>query len=94
VKLFPHLEAVSLAVNSGEVDMVYGLDTIDPGFFRALQAKGDSDNWATLVSGPLATRVLRFNSGTELLSSLAVRKALLHSVNKQVGYGYCLAGLL
>ena len=84
MKLFPNLEAVSASVNSGDVDMVYGLDTIDPDFFQGLQAKGDSDNWATLVSGPLSTRVLRFNSGSELLSSLAVRKALLHAVNKQV----------
>lgn len=34
VRLYANLEDVAAAVEDGEVDMVFGLDTIDPKFFR------------------------------------------------------------
>eukprot|EP00877_Chromochloris_zofingiensis_P012495 jgi/Chrzof1/749/Cz01g27080.t1 len=92
VKLYGSLDEVSAAVSQGEVDMVFGLDTLRPTFFKELH-QVDDDDLETYISGPMSTRLIQLNSGSGVTSSLAVRRAILHAVNKQAIIRTELAGL-
>jgi nickel transport system substrate-binding protein len=86
LKILPSLEAVSQAVADGSVDLVYGSDTVNPKWFKELHGV-DTDALLTFISPPLSTRVIMLNSARAPLSSLAVRKAIMHAVDKQVRGG-------
>ena len=86
LKILPSLEAVSQAVADGSVDLVYGSDTLNPKWFKELHGV-DTDDLLTYISAPLSTRVIMLNSARAPLNSLAVRKAIMHAVDKQVGAG-------
>lgn len=83
LKVFAALDDVKPAVASGSVDMVYGVDTIGPRQFADLHLV-DNDNLKTYVSQPLSTRSILLNSNKPPLNSLAVRKAVIHAIHKQV----------
>ncbi len=84
VKVIPDSDGRAIAFDTGEIDLIYGsgghgsgqigLDT----FTRYQSMKGVM----TGISSPLATRVLAINSNRFPTKDLAVRKAILHGVNK------------
>lgn len=86
LKVLPTLDAVSAAMGDGSVQLVFGLDTLDPKWFRSLHGK-DGDNVNTYISGPLSTRLVLLNSAKPPLNSLAVRKAIMHAIDKEVRAG-------
>lgn len=85
IKILPTFQDIITAVKGGTVDLVFGLDTIGPNDFRDLH-KVDDDNLSTYISGPISTRAVLLNSAKPPLNSLAVRRALMHAVNKQVRF--------
>ena len=85
VKVIPDANARAVAFDTGEIDLIYGagghgagqigLDT-----FERYQKRGDI---VTAVSQPLATRALALNTNRFPTNELAVRKAILHAVDKK-----------
>ncbi|WP_320171040.1 nickel ABC transporter substrate-binding protein [Maridesulfovibrio sp.] len=84
VKVIPDSDGRAIAFDTGEIDLIYGsgghgsgqigLDT-----FQRYQA---DKNLITGISQPLATRMLAINSNRFPTDDIAVRKAILHGVNK------------
>jgi len=84
VKVIPDSDGRAVAFDTGEIDLIYGsgghgsgqigLDT----FKRYAAMK----NLKTAISHPFATRTLAINSKRFPTNDLAVRKAILHGVNK------------
>ncbi|WP_147818681.1 nickel ABC transporter substrate-binding protein [Salidesulfovibrio onnuriiensis] len=84
VKVIPDSDGRAVAFDTGEIDLIYGsgghgsgqigLDT----FARYASMK----NLETSVSLPFATRTLAVNSNRFPTNDFAVRKAILHGVNK------------
>jgi hypothetical protein len=83
IKILPSLEAVAAHVANGSVDVVHGIDTVDPKWFRNLHTV-DDDSLQTFISGPLSTRFIMLNAEKAPLGSLVVRKAIMHAIDKQV----------
>lgn len=83
IKMLATLSEVAPAIAEGSVDMVYGLDTIGPQQFKDLHLQ-DEDNLKTYISQPLSTRAVIVNSNKPPLDLLAVRKAIMHAMDKQV----------
>lgn len=79
-KVLPDLNSRTLALESGQVDLVYGDGPITPDAFARLKAM--PERFATAVSQPLATRMLAINSKRFPTNDIAVRKAMEHAVNK------------
>ncbi len=85
VKVIPDSSARSIAFETGEIDLIYGSGGHGGGQlgldeFKRFQASKDL---VTDVSGPLATRSLAVNSNRFPTNDLAVRKAILHAVDKK-----------
>ncbi|MFW5734753.1 MAG: ABC transporter substrate-binding protein [Oceanidesulfovibrio sp.] len=84
VKVIPDSNARAVAFDTGEIDLIYGsgghgggqlgLDT-----FQRYQQMGAVK---TAVSPPLATRAMALNTNRFPTNELAVRRAILHAVNK------------
>ncbi|TVM31940.1 nickel ABC transporter, nickel/metallophore periplasmic binding protein [Oceanidesulfovibrio marinus] len=84
VKVIPDSNARAVAFDTGEIDLIYGagghgggqlgLDT-----FQRYQQMG---NVEASVSPPLATRAMALNTKRFPTNDLAVRRAILHAVNK------------
>ncbi|PIE54401.1 MAG: nickel ABC transporter, nickel/metallophore periplasmic binding protein [Dethiosulfovibrio peptidovorans] len=84
VKVIPESESRVVALETGEIDLIFGASgqgaaQISIEAFRRLEAMG---RYETGISGPRATRLLAINSGCGVTADLAVRKAILHAVDK------------
>lgn len=81
VKIIPDAETRVLAFEKGDIDLIYGEGAISIDAFNQLAA---TDQYATAVSEPVATRLLVMNTKNEKLADERVRKALHHAFNKEV----------
>lgn len=79
VKVIPDPDTRAVALQTGEIDLIYGVGQISLESFARLRKQG---RFGTAVSQPLATRAMAINSGRGVTVELAVRKAVLHSVNR------------
>lgn len=80
VKVIPDPNTRAIALETGEIDLVYGTDgPISPDMFDRFRRMGA---YTTALSEPLETRVLAINTNRGATRELAVRKALNHAVNK------------
>ena len=85
VKVIPDANARAVAFDTGEIDLIYGsgghgagqigLDTFER--YRNMK------DIVTAVSPPLATRALALNTNRFPTNEIAVRKAILHAVDKK-----------
>ena len=80
VKVIPDPESRVLALEKGDIDLIYGEGIISLDAFVNLR---DSGKFETSVSDPLASRALIINSAKGPFADLNVRLALQHAVNKQ-----------
>ncbi|WP_432734855.1 nickel ABC transporter substrate-binding protein [Maridesulfovibrio sp. FT414] len=95
VKVIPDSDGRAIAFDTGAIDLIYGsgghgsgqigLDT-----FKRFQA---DKNLVTGTSNPLATRTLAINSNLFPTNDIAVRKAILHAVNKAAIVKYIFLGV-
>ncbi|KAA8999392.1 nickel ABC transporter, nickel/metallophore periplasmic binding protein [Affinibrenneria salicis] len=79
MKVIPDNQTRLLALQKGEIDMIYGKNMIDADAFARLSA---DKQFTTLLSGPVSTRMLLINTRSANLSDVRVRQALQHAVNK------------
>lgn len=79
--VFNSTAAIAAAVRSGEIDIAYGVDTVDPAEFLAMRALNRSIV-NTHVGGPINTRLLAINSAVGVTRSLAVRTAIVALVDR------------
>ena len=85
VKVIPDSDGRAIAFDTGAVDLIYGAGGHGSGQIGldTFKRYRDTPQLQTGVSQPLATRTLALNSGRFPTDDLAVRKAILHGVNKQ-----------
>ncbi|CAH1667151.1 Ni(2(+)) ABC transporter periplasmic binding protein [Hyphomicrobiales bacterium] len=81
VKVIPDPNTRAIALETGEIDLVYGTDgPISPDMFDRFRRMG---TYTTALSEPLETRALAINTNRGATRELAVRKALNHAVDKE-----------
>ncbi|MEK5230649.1 nickel ABC transporter substrate-binding protein [Lysinibacillus sp. FSL K6-0232] len=78
-KVIPDNQARVLALQKGEIDLIYGKNLIDAESFESLVAGGKFDS---LLSDPISSRIILLNTTNEILNDVNVRKALQHAVDK------------
>lgn len=79
-KVLPDPNTRALALESGQVDLVYGSGPLNPDVVQRFKAK--PANFTVATSQPMVTRMLAINSKRFPTNDLSVRKAIEHAVNK------------
>lgn len=81
-KVVPDHQAILMALQTGEVDLVFGADgdMLNMDAFEALRKEG---RFATTVSEPVASRAILLNAHQPVTKEREVRMALQHAVNRQ-----------
>lgn len=80
VKVIPDNQTRIMALESGEIDLIFGKNMIDA---DAISQYLDSDKFTVGLSDPTSTRHIVMNTTREILGDLAVRKALQHATDRQ-----------
>lgn len=92
VKVIPDPNTRAIALQTGEIDLVYGAaGQIPSEAFLRLRAQAPA--FSAAISGPLATRVLALNSGRFPTDDPAVRRAINRAVDKDTLVRTVLDGL-
>lgn len=79
VKVIPDNQTRILALEKGEIDLIYGKNMIDA---EAISQYMDQEGFTVALSDPTSTRQLVINTTDEILSDIKVRTALQHATNK------------
>lgn len=80
VKVIPDNQTRIMALESGEIDLIFGKNMIDA---DAISQYLDSDRFTVGLSDPTSTRHIVMNTTREILGDPAVRKALQHATDRQ-----------
>ena len=80
-KVIPDNQSRLLALRSGEIDMVYGLQLISAQAYKQFEK---DPRFETVLSEPVSTRMLILNSTSENLNDTRVRQALNHLTNSGI----------
>lgn len=80
VKVIPDNQTRILALEKGEIDLIYGKNMIDA---DALKKYTDSDKFKIALSEPTSTRQIVLNTSHGILADKTVRQALQHLTNRQ-----------
>ena len=80
VKVIPDNQTRIMALESGEIDLIFGKNMIDA---DATSQYLDSDKFTVGLSDPTSTRHIVMNTTHEILGDPAVRKALQHATDRQ-----------
>ena len=80
VKVIPDNQTRIMALESGEIDLIFGKNMIDA---DAISQYLDSDKFTVGLSDPTSTRHIVMNTTREILGDPAVRKVLQHATDRQ-----------
>lgn len=81
VKVIPDNQARVMALENGELDLIFGTNMIDPPTLNKFAARPDFE---TAMSEPVGTRMILFNTRDDgALKDKAVRRAVQHAVNRE-----------
>lgn len=80
VKVIPDNQTRIMALESGEIDLIFGKNMLDA---DAISQYVDSDKFQVSLSDPTSTRHIVLNTTNDILSDVAVRKALQHATNRE-----------
>lgn len=80
VKVIPDNQTRIMALESGEIDLIFGKNMIDA---DAISQYLDSDRFTVGLSDPTSTRHIVMNTTHEILGDPAVRRALQHATDRQ-----------
>ena len=80
VKVIPDNQTRILALEKGEIDMIFGKNMIDA---DAINQYTGNDKFTVSLSDPTSTRQIVLNTTKEALADKEVRQALQHATNKQ-----------
>lgn len=81
VEIIPDHQTRVMALESGEVDLIYGMDSID---IETYLRFGNIPGFATDISEPISTRMLMLNTTDEILKDLKVRQALWYATDREI----------
>lgn len=80
VKVIPDNQTRIMALESGEIDLIFGKNMIDA---DAISQYMDSDKFTVGLSDPTSTRHIVLNTTHDILGDVAVRQALQHATDRQ-----------
>ncbi|RQN11053.1 nickel ABC transporter, nickel/metallophore periplasmic binding protein [Clostridium butyricum] len=80
VKVIPDNQTRVMALENGELDLIFGTDMIDSETFLKFK---DKEGFGTLLSDPVSTRMMIINTTDEILSDVKVRKAIQHATDRE-----------
>ena len=80
VKVIPDNQTRILALEKGEIDMIFGKNMIDA---DAINQYTGNDKFTVSLSNPTSTRQIVLNTTRDVLADKEVRQALQHATNKQ-----------
>lgn len=80
VKVIPDNQTRILALEKGEIDMLFGKNMIDA---DAINQYTGNDKFTVSLSAPTSTRQIVLNTTRDVLADKEVRQALQHATNKQ-----------
>ena len=80
VKVIPDNQTRILALEKGEIDMIFGKNMIDA---DAINQYTGNDKFTVSLSDPTSTRQIVLNTTRDVLADKEVRQALQHATNKQ-----------
>ena len=80
VKVIPDNQTRILALEKGEIDMIFGKNMIDA---DAINQYTGNDKFTVSLSDPTSTRQIVLNTTKEVLADKEVRQTLQHATNKQ-----------
>ena len=81
VKVIPDNQTRILALEKGEIDMIFGKNMIDA---DAINQYTGNDKFTVSLSDPTSTRQIVLNTTRDVLADKEVRQALQHATNKQM----------
>ncbi len=79
-KVIPDNQTRILALEKGEIDIIYGKNMIDA---DAINKYVDSDQFEVALSEPTSTRHICLNTTNDILNDVNVRQALQHATNRE-----------
>ncbi len=79
VKVIPDNQTRILALEKGEIDLIWGKNMLDA---DALNKYRDNKDFDIAMSAPTSTRHIVLNGQNPVLADIAVRKALQHATNR------------
>ncbi len=79
VKVIPDNQTRVMAMEKGEVDLIYGKNMVDA---ETVDAFKDKKGFKAVLSEPVSTRMLLLNTTRGALRDVEVRRALQHGVDK------------
>lgn len=80
VKVIPDNQIRTMALENGEIDLIYGSNMIDADTYQRFFAK---KGFNVSLSDPVSTRMLVLNSTDKILSDRRVRQAINAAVNRE-----------
>lgn len=80
VKVIPDNQTRVLAMEKGEIDLIFGKNMIDA---DAVNKYIGSEEFEVALSDPTSTRQIVLNTGNGILKDTTVRQALQHATNRQ-----------
>ncbi len=80
VKVIPDNQTRILALEKGEIDLIFGKNMIDA---DAVNKYIDSGEFDVALSDPTSTRQIVLNTTNPILKDTAVRRAIQHATNRQ-----------
>lgn len=78
-KVIPDNQTRVMALESGEVDLIYGTNMVDSETYLKFK---DLDGYETSISDPISTRMMVMNTTDEILGDLNVRKSIQHATDR------------
>lgn len=90
VKVIPDNQTRILALEKGEVDLIYGKNMIDA---EAVTKYKESDKFSVALSDATSTRQIVINTTNDILKDKTVRQAIQHATNRQAISGGIFYGL-
>lgn len=81
MKVIPDNQTRILALEKGEIDLIWGKNMIDA---DALNKYRDSKKFSIAVSSPTSTRQIVLNTTNDILKDKKIRTAIQHATNKSV----------
>ena len=80
VKVIPDNQTRILALEKGEIDLIFGKNEIDA---EAINKYRNSEKFAVALSAATSTRQIVLNTSNEILKDAAVRRALQHATDRK-----------
>lgn len=79
VKVIADNQARVMALENGEIDMIFGSGMVDAETYNSFK---DKNGFGAVMSEPVSTRMLLLNTADTVLGDLNLRKALQHAIDK------------